>query len=591
MADIKINFHYEGRSIIIFCKENLLIKDAINKFCSKVKINSNSIYCLYAGMPLDENKKISEIKPKNKEDKIAFAVASKNKEDQEKVESIVKPSQAICPECGEITLITFENYRIKSTCQKGHEKENILFDEFEKTQIIDESKIKCDICKNLNKSMTYNKEFYFCSNCKENICPLCKTNHNKSHIIVKYDQKNYICFKHGDNYALYCKDCKLNLCSACENEHNGHEIVTLGKLFPNKKDLEKKMKELKDNMNKLKEQIKNIVDILNQVNKNMEKYCEIINYLNNSFDIKSKNYEVLKSIQDIDTNYIINDISNIIEEEKITRKFRIIYNIYAKMTLDENADYGSVLSEYSVYTQIAPIPVVELKRNLSATQSPTRIKNSFNNITVDNNHNSNNNFGMEGTNMGLGGINSGMGEINPFRNETNMGLGGINSGMGIINPGMNEIKNDMKMGMEIINPGMNEINIGLGEMNNDIHPINMDMCRMNNVNNNMNMGMGRMNNLNNNMNIDMGGMNTNNNNKIVIGMRKMNSNDNLMNMGMGGINNNNNNMNICMGRMNNVNNNMNNPMGRMNNVNNNMNNLMGRHFGLGGMNMGIKGMK
>ena len=570
MAEIKIYFNYEGRPITIYCKENELIKEIINKFCSKAKINSNSIYCLYAGRPLDENKKICEIKSKSKEDKISILVVSKIQEAQEKVESIIKPSQAICPECGEIALITFENYRIKSTCIKGHEKENILLDEFEKTQKIDESKIVCDICKNTNKSITFNKEFYFCLTCKENICPLCKSNHNKSHIIVKYDQKNYICFKHGDSYALYCKECKLNLCSACENEHNGHEIVTLGKLFPDKKNIEKKMKELKDNIGKLKEQIKNIIDIFNKVNDNMEKYCEIINYLNNSFDIKSKNYEVLKSIQDIDTNYIINDISNIIEEKKITRKFRIIYNIYAKMTLDENADYGSVLSEYSVYTQIAPIPVVELKRNLSATQSPTRIKNSFNNITVDNNHNSNNNFGMEGTNMGLGGI---------------------NSGMGIINPGMNEIKNDMKMGMEIINPGMNEINIGLGEMNNDIHPINMDMCRMNNVNNNMNMGMGRMNNLNNNMNIDMGGMNTNNNNKIVIGMRKMNSNDNLMNMGMGGINNNNNNMNICMGRMNNVNNNMNNPMGRMNNVNNNMNNLMGRHFGLGGMNMGIKGMK
>ena len=45
-----------------------------------------------------------------------------------------------------------------------------------------------------------------------NICPQCKLAHDKSHIIINYDDKYYICDKHNSNYILYCKNCKQNLC-------------------------------------------------------------------------------------------------------------------------------------------------------------------------------------------------------------------------------------------------------------------------------------------------------------------------------------------------------------------------------------------
>ena len=46
------------------------------------------------------------------------------------------------------------------------------------------SKIKCDICKDKNKLNTFNHEFYICNECKMNICPLCKSKHDKNHNII-----------------------------------------------------------------------------------------------------------------------------------------------------------------------------------------------------------------------------------------------------------------------------------------------------------------------------------------------------------------------------------------------------------------------
>ena len=496
MSETKLDFIYEGATISIYCKEDDLTKEAINKFCNKAGVNNNSIYCIYSGNPLDENKKISEIKSKNKENKISILAYQKNKEDQEKVESIVKSSQVICPDCGEIALISFQNYKIKTSCKNGHDKKNIFLDEFEKSQKIDESKINCDICKDLNKSMTFKKEFYICLSCKKNICPLCKAKHSKMHnTIVKYEQKNFICFEHEDNFGLYCKDCKINLCSACENEHTEHETVTFGKLFPNKKGSEKKMKELKDNIDKLKEQIKNIIDILNKVNENMDQYYEIINYLNNSFGIKAKNYELLKSIKDIDTSYIINDISDIIKEEKIDKKFNLIYNIYLKMTSKVNNN-----SE-------------EQNNNLSDSESPK--KNNNNNIRFNNkndNSNDNNNIGMGGMNTGMDGMNTGMRKMNTGMGGMNPGMDGMNTGMGGMNTGMN----GMNTGMGGMNTGMNGMNLGFGGMDMGL----MGMLGMNPIMNmgisGINLGFGGMNN--------MSGMNT--------GMNNMSG----MNPGMGGMN-------------------------------------------------------
>ena len=107
---------------------------------------------------------------------------------------LVKSKEIICPECGENSIIKIENYKISLFgCKNKHEKKDISFFDFDKTQLIDESKIKCNICKDNNKSKSYKKQFYKCNSCKFNLCPLCKSAHDKSHNIIDYDLYNYLC--------------------------------------------------------------------------------------------------------------------------------------------------------------------------------------------------------------------------------------------------------------------------------------------------------------------------------------------------------------------------------------------------------------
>ena len=110
--------------------------------------------------------------------------------------------------------------------------------------MIYESKIKCKECGQV-KSETHKNIFYKCFTCNIDLCPLCKNKHNKDHIIVNYEIKNYVCHMHGKSYNSYCEDCEKNVCSNCDINHNKeHNFIYYREIIKNKK---------KDNSTELKQ--------------------------------------------------------------------------------------------------------------------------------------------------------------------------------------------------------------------------------------------------------------------------------------------------------------------------------------------------
>ena len=105
---------------------------------------------------------------------------------------------------------------------------------------------------------------YICNECNMNLCSLCKSIHDKSHIIINYENKNYICKEHNETFVKYCYDCEIDLCLSCINEHEDHEIISYGDELIDMKDLRKKMKRLEEDINKFK---MNIEEIINKYNK------------------------------------------------------------------------------------------------------------------------------------------------------------------------------------------------------------------------------------------------------------------------------------------------------------------------------------
>ena len=146
--------------------------------------------------------------------------------------NMAKMNEIICPECKENILININEYKINLyNCKNKHKYNNILLSEYD--QNIDISKIICNKCKVRNKSNVYNNEIYKCLTCDDIICPLCKTLHDKKHIIINYDLTNYICKKHNENYKIYCKKCNENICTKCEKEHKNHEKINFNDILPN----------------------------------------------------------------------------------------------------------------------------------------------------------------------------------------------------------------------------------------------------------------------------------------------------------------------------------------------------------------------
>ena len=115
-----------------------------------------------------------------------------------------KATEILCPECGEICKIKFNDFKISLyDCENGHRKDDIEIDKFKETQKFMKTKYICDNCKNIQET-TYlnNNKFYKCLTCNKNLCMICYEEHNKDHHVIKYELKNYFCKIHNQKYIF-----------------------------------------------------------------------------------------------------------------------------------------------------------------------------------------------------------------------------------------------------------------------------------------------------------------------------------------------------------------------------------------------------
>ena len=254
----------------------------MERLSNKINISKTDIYGLYNGKILDEDMKEAQIK-KDENNKKKILIYEYDKTTI--INNIVKSNEVICPKCKDNCLIKIKDYKIVLYDCKHNYEINISINEYDETQKINISNIKCNICNKKNKGNTYNNEFYKCLNCNLNICPLCKSNHNNQHNIINYDRKNTICDHHGEPFFGYCKNCKKNICSICEDDHNNHDILTYGKIIKDKNKILENNILLQKDIYTLNNIIKEIINKLNIVIKNIELYYEINKNITNNIKI------------------------------------------------------------------------------------------------------------------------------------------------------------------------------------------------------------------------------------------------------------------------------------------------------------------
>ena len=321
----KIIFNYKGISTNIECKDQEKMKDIFDRFKSKIEIDNDELVFLYNGDIINKESKfeeiidekdkkantinilvndinIDEIKENNniiidnnkiKENDIKkennIEIENIKEKEKEKEKEIIKSNEIICPKCGNITKIKIDNYNINLyDCKKKKKNNDILFNEFENTQKIDLSKIICDFCKEKNKGNNED-EFFKCFSCSKNLCSLCKKSHDKTHKLVVYEERNYICDKHYDTFVKYCNQCEQNICMECEIEHKNHNCTYLGDLIPNKDNLLKEIAQFRIKIDEFNKNVGEIIKILNNTIDNIEIYYNLCNDILNNFIIQKKN--------------------------------------------------------------------------------------------------------------------------------------------------------------------------------------------------------------------------------------------------------------------------------------------------------------
>ena len=338
----QVEFQYNGNMTIIQCQEEQKMEDICNNYLNKINLKENEIYYFYDGKGGAQfNKNLTFNQMANSFDKtrkmMSILVIDNENINNDKVN--IESKNIICPKCNENIKLSFKNYKINLfECKNKHRINSILFKDFKNTQIIDLTKIKCGVCKKNNKSNTFNNEFYKCYECNINLCPLCKTQHNKTHNVYNYDKINYLCCKHNEILTNYCNNCKKNLCIMCDKEHFGHEIFSLGKMMINKNEFNLKLEELKKSIKLFNDNINEIIEILNKVKENLDIYYNLEECLINNFNKDERNFEILYNLNEFIycNQNIINDINNINNEKSLENKFNYILGMSNKINKKEN---------------------------------------------------------------------------------------------------------------------------------------------------------------------------------------------------------------------------------------------------------------
>jgi len=328
----EICFNYNGRKTIIQCKNDDKMKDIYEKFATKTGADVSSLYFIYGGdTNINEDLTVGQIASKEDKLKNTMTILVNQSEVEDSQSSIVKSKEIICPKCAENAIINIQNYQINFECKNGHQTDNMLLEEYEKSQNIDISKIYCNKCRFTNKSETFNNIFHRCNICKMNLCPLCLSSHDKSHEAINYDNRIYVCEKHNQNYISYCKKCRKNICMLCDKEHNNHDIIAFGKLIPDIENLNIKLKQFQDKIFEFKNTIQDIIDKLHKIENNLESYYQINYDIISSYNNKKLNYELLQSFNQITINDTYEELNKIINDTNIYSKLKSIFDIYDKM--------------------------------------------------------------------------------------------------------------------------------------------------------------------------------------------------------------------------------------------------------------------
>ena len=391
---IEVGFDCNQQITVIQANLDEPFKNVINKFLQKTLLDSNNVFFILNGKPIDFEQKIeNQISKMNKENK-KVKVLVQLLENTTIIQKYEKSKDIICSQCYEPCRIKIENFHISLFgCINNHTNIYKIKD-FLNSQKINISSIKCEKCKIKNKSDYSKNEFYKCLTCNINLCLLCKSIHQLNHDIINYEQKNYICCKHNEPFIKYCLQCNKNICFVCgDEEHERHNKLSLNEMKPNINEINENLKEMKKEIDIFNNNIKDIINKLNELIDIMNIYYEINNNIINNYEAKNRNYQILQNIKQVNkNNEIFNKINNINKMINIKDKLFTIIDLYNNINSDNKIkkETNEKIQNLSVSNNTNNIPLKSKLNEMTIIYNIDKKKNEiklFNEKFVKNNKN------------------------------------------------------------------------------------------------------------------------------------------------------------------------------------------------------------
>ena len=319
MSNSQIRFQYCQEDIIIQCLKSELMKEIIGRYGKESGLPIDRLSFLCNGNQVNQNLTLEQINDKDTE--VLILVNSKEKKEKENqiiISDYIKCEQSLDP-----AIVEFSNdYKIVLS-NGNHNIQKIKLQDYNGTQIVDQSKIKCCKCSKV-KEETYQNNFYYCFECDKNFCPTCQPSHIEHKNIIDYSFKYFRCSIHKNKELnSYCFDCKKNLCVFCEDQHKEHNVINFNNL------LKEQSKETIEKIQKVKIFVDNIIDSLQKFKGNLDVYLQINKKLNDNLKNMNLNYENLKNTKNLmEMSFLKKDFDEILNSNDINKKFQKIMSIY-----------------------------------------------------------------------------------------------------------------------------------------------------------------------------------------------------------------------------------------------------------------------
>ena len=355
-------FIYNSNSISIPCN----LDDKMGKVCEDFKIKNNMINSrinfYYFDRPINFESSFTETANELDIIRKTMTINVYNNQSNVSGPEIVKSKDIVCPACKKDCLYKIDGKNIRISCPDNHQATTPLT-QFDQTQIIDLSTIKCSKCNQANKTESELRgTFYYCLICKENICHNCKSLHSK-HKLIDFNDKKGLCLQHKEHYTSYCEDCKTDLCDLCESKHDkNHSIIQFKGKSVDIEELSIKFENFET-----------------KVNDTIKKVCEELNFIKHSMKFIK---ERIENYEPINKNYInlenINEIKNYVEKfENTEYLFANVFNIFKSFKRLDLKKENNIVQEF--------ISIKNQRENLlNANVSELLIKkNNFEELKVE----------------------------------------------------------------------------------------------------------------------------------------------------------------------------------------------------------------